>query len=151
MSLKIKILLGILLLLLLMQFARIDKTNPPADASKDMITMMKPPAEMATMIKNTCYDCHSNHTQYPWYTNIAPLSWWIKNHINHGREHLNFSEWGNYSADKRQHKMEECYEWVEETRMPIFSYVVAHPEAKMTAEERAKMVKWFKAFSVEVK
>src|SRR6218665_2695091 len=87
------ILTGILLLLIVFQFFRIDKTNPPVDPAQDFIMLSHPPADLAVILKESCYDCHGNTTTYPWYTNIAPVSWWIKHHINDARKHLNFSTW----------------------------------------------------------
>lgn len=139
----------LLAVFIIVQFFPIDKTNPESDPTKDFITLENPPQDIAVMLKNACYDCHSNHTKYPWYTNVAPFSWWIKGHIDHGREELNFSEWGNYSAKKASHKLEECYEKIENKSMPLTSYWVAHPEAKLSAEDRTKMVDWFKSIEVE--
>lgn len=139
-----RILMGLAVVLVLIQFIRIDKTNPPLDEPNDFINLNKPPQQVTTLLKDACYDCHSHETKYPWYTNVAPVSWWIKGHINHGREHLNFSIWGTYEAKKRAHKMEECYEEVEEKHMPLKSYTWVHPEARLTEEQRATLVQWFK-------
>ena len=81
---------GALILLLLIQVFSIDKTNPPADPQDDFMTLTAPPVEIKTILKNACYDCHSNHTEYPWYTNIEPVSWWVKGHIKNGRRQVNF-------------------------------------------------------------
>ena len=127
------------------QFFRIDKTNPESDPAGDFITINNPPPKLASLIKDACYDCHSNHTVYPWYTNVAPFSWWIKGHINHAREHLNFSEWTAYSAKKADHKLEECVEWTGDGRMPLKSYVWLHSEAKMTDAQRKELADWFES------
>ena len=139
-----RILLGILALLLIIQLFRIDKTNPPIDTTKDFVKLTSPPAEVAQLVKNVCYDCHSHETKYPWYTNIAPVSWWVKGHIDHGRENLNFSTWADYEPKKANHKLEECYEEVEETHMPLASYTWMHPEARMSDDQRTVLVNWFK-------
>ena len=135
---------ALLLFLVVAQFFPIDKTNPPADQSLDFVTIEQPTNVMESIIKATCYDCHSHETKYPWYTNVAPVSWWVKGHIDNGVKKLNFSEWGAYSDKKRKHKLEECVEFVEETRMPILSYIIAHSEARMSEEERTEMVAYFK-------
>ncbi len=140
-----KILLGLVAVLIIIQFFRIDKTNPPVDNSQDFMTLTSPPAEVAQIMKDACYDCHSHETAYPWYTNVAPVSWWIKKHINEGREHLNFSIWGTYTAKKADHKLEECYEEVEEGEMPLNSYTWAHAEARLTDTQREQLVSWFKS------
>jgi hypothetical protein len=133
--------LGIIFILI--QFIRIDKTNPSIDPTLDFIKTINAPAEIASKIQISCYDCHSHETSYPWYTNIAPLSWWIKGHINGGREHLNFSEWNKYSKDKQKHKLEEGVEMLEKKWMPLFTYTWLHSEAKMTDVERESMISFF--------
>ena len=136
-------LLGVLFLLI--QFIRIDKTNPPIVEGQDFFAIHDAPDAVKTKIKAACYDCHAHTTTYPWYTNIAPVSWWIKGHINNGRGHLNFSSWGEYDAEKRDHKLEECIEYVENGWMPLGSYSWLHPEAKMNDKERRAMVSYFKS------
>ena len=96
------------------------------------------------MLRSACYDCHSHETSYPWYSNLAPVSWWLKNHVNEGREHLNFSVWADYNAKKADHKLEECFEEVAKEGMPLKSYPLTHPEARLSEEQRAKLVTWFK-------
>lgn len=141
---KKNILIGLAVIFVIMQFFRIDKNNPSTDPEKDFIEVMNPPAKIAKMLEVSCYDCHSNDTKYPWYTNVAPVSWWVKGHINNGRKHLNFSEWADFPAKKKAHKLEECVEYVEETRMPIFSYTIPHRDAALCKDERAELVAWFK-------
>lgn len=135
--------IGILLLLVVAQFFRINKENPPLQADKDFLSIQNAPADIQNILKTSCYDCHSNLSQYPWYTNVAPVSWWIKHHINEGREHLNFSEWGFYSAEKADHKLEECVEMVEEGEMPMSSYTLLHGEASLNEEQKLMLVNWF--------
>jgi len=139
-----KILTGLLVILVGIQFIRIDKTNPESDPQADFISKHQPPAELAKLIRLACYDCHSHHTEYPWYTNIAPFSFWIKDHINHARKHLNFSTWTSYAPKRAHHKLEECYEKVDEGHMPLPSFLWMHPEAKLTPEQRNSLANWFK-------
>ena len=140
---KKKILISVLALLIIFQFFRIDKTNKTTSPELDVLNIKKPEPEISSILKNSCYDCHSNEVTYPWYTNIAPLSWWIKHHINEGSHHLNFSEWGNYSSRKADHKLEECVEMVEEEEMPLTSYTIIHGSAKLTKEQRELLINWF--------
>jgi len=137
--------IALILFLIVAQFFPIDKTNPPADMTKDFITITNPPAQVAEHLRVACYDCHSHHVEYPWYTNVAPLSWWIKGHIDHGTKHLNFSLWGDYKKGKQDHKLDECIEFVEKNWMPLFSYKIAHPESKLSDEERENMIAFFKS------
>lgn len=138
-----KVLVGLLVVLVLIQFIRIDKTNPEADPSLDIITMLQPPDDLVQIMKVSCYDCHSHHTTYPWYTNIAPFSFWIKDHINDARRHLNFSEWGTYNEKRAHHKLEECYEMVLDGQMPLPSYTWMHSEAKISDDQRKKLATWY--------
>ena len=140
-----KIGIAIVVIFVLIQFKRIDKTNPEFNEAEDFITITQPPTEIATLIKDACYDCHSHQSKYPWYTNVAPISWVIEHHIEEGREHLNFSTWGTYPDKKADHKLEECAEEVEEGEMPMKPYVVMHSEAKMTAAQKKALVEWFES------
>lgn len=122
-----------------MQFFGIDKTNPPIDEAKTFIAMENPDAETLQLMKTACYDCHSHQTEYPWYTSLAPLSWWINGHIEHGREHLNLSAWGDYTDKQRSHKIEEVIEVVDGKEMPMLTYWLVHWEAKLTPEQRTQI------------
>ncbi len=138
------------ILLLVIQSIRIDKTIEPVDVSKDFISYTNATPEVGHLLKIACYDCHSNQPVYPWYTNVAPISWWIKHHIDEGSHHLNFSEWGTYKDKRKNHKLEECIELVEEDEMPMASYTWMHPEAKLTDAQRVQLVEWFKAVKLSV-
>lgn len=140
-----RIAVGLLIILIGLQFISIDKTNPPINEEQDMISILNPPVELATTIRKSCYDCHSHHTTYPWYTNIAPFSFWIKDHIEHGRRHLNFSIWGTYDQERAHHKLEECFEEVQEGHMPLPSYLWIHDEAKLSPEIQETLATWFKS------
>ena len=138
------ILIAVAAILIIMQFFGIDKENPTSDASKDFIQMTNPPQKIATILKTACYDCHSNETAYPWYTNVQPVGWWVGHHIEEGREHLNFSSWGDYKQKRKSHKLEEFYEEVEEGEMPLSSYTLAHADAKLSSEDKEALITWVK-------
>ncbi len=143
---KRNILIGFIALLLLIQLFRIDKSTSPVDPQKDFVSINPPnDDEVKSLLKIACYDCHSNQPSYPWYTNIAPLSWWIKHHIDEGQHELNFSEWGSYSEKRKNHKLEECIEMIEEGEMPMASYTWMHKEAKLTDAQKLKLVEFFRA------
>lgn len=144
MTRKSKIGLGILAFLLLSQFIRREKNVSEADFSTtDFIALEQPPAEVAKILENACYDCHSNNSAYPWYAEVAPVSWWIQMHINGGKQHLNFNEWGTYPAKKAAHKLEECAEVIGDNYMPMKAYIKLHSEAKLSAEQREMLVNYF--------
>lgn len=129
--------------LIIIQFFRIDKTNPEYDVNNDFITIHQPPEDVKLMLKEACYDCHSNESKYPWYTNVAPVSFWIKGHIDEGRKHLNYSKWGTFSDKRKNHKIEEMIDKVKEGEMPISSYKIAHSKARLSDEQRQRMVAFF--------
>ncbi|RIJ42449.1 heme-binding domain-containing protein [Pontibacter oryzae] len=139
------ILIAIVVLLGLMQFVKIDKANPPVEPSKDFVMLTNPPKDVALILKESCYDCHSNATTYPWYADVAPVSWWLKDHIDDGRKHLNFSVWAEYTPKKAEHKLEESIEMVEEGEMPMTSYTLMHAESKLTKTEKEKLLGWLKS------
>ena len=143
-KLKKKSTLFLIVLLLLIQFFRIDKEAAHSPVEKDFLINQSTPEKTASIIKNSCYDCHSNTTNYPWYSNLAPISWWIKNHVEEGKEHLNFSIWTDYTEKKIAHKMEECVEVLEEQEMPLKTYTLIHHEAKLSSEDNTLLINYFK-------
>jgi len=142
---KKKAAVGILFLFILIQIFSIDKTNPKVDSNLNLYDVVEIPDDVQNLLKASCNDCHSNETKYPWYTNIEPVSWWIKGHINGGREHLNFSEWESYNPSRKSHKITECIEVVEKKWMPISSYTWLHPNSKLDEEQRKRLIIFFES------
>jgi len=141
---KKKIILVIVLVLLIaIQFVRIDQTNPSSDPKMDIAVVTTMPENVQSVLMRSCYDCHSNNTVYPWYANVAPVSWMLRNHIDEGREHMNFSLWGNYSEKDKQKMLEESVEEISKGNMPLKPYVLMHPQAKLSAEEKELVRQWF--------
>jgi hypothetical protein len=138
-----KILFTAIAIFAAIQFIRVDKTNPVSVPEKDFINVTQPSKEVADLLKTSCYDCHSNETKYPWYFNVAPVSWWLKNHINEGREKLNFSLWADFDAKRKDKKLEESVELINEGEMPMFSYTLAHQEAKLSATKQKTLNNFF--------
>lgn len=129
-------------LLIVAQAFRIDKSVPEYDRSQDFLALMQAPQDVADLMRAACYDCHSYESKYPWYAEIAPVSWWVKQHINEGREHLNLSLYGSWSPKKRSHKIEECIESLKEGWMPLKSYTRGHPEARLSESQRTAISAW---------
>ena len=150
MSILKKIIIGLAVIFLILQFFGIDKVNPESDPSLDLITITNPDEDVKQILKNACYDCHSNLTRYPWYTNIAPLSWWIKDHIDHGRKELNFSAWGSYSDRRKDHKLDEIVELVTEGEMPLQSYTIAHGEARLSDDQKTALIDYAKKIQEDI-
>ncbi|UXP31687.1 heme-binding domain-containing protein [Reichenbachiella agarivorans] len=142
---KKNISIAVLAFLVVIQLFGIDREVPTTTLEQDFISVMQPPENIAKIIKTACYDCHSYQTEYPWYTHVAPLSWWIGTHIEDGRKHLNFSIWSTYDEKKALHKLEELYEEVEEGEMPLTSYTLAHSDADLSPSDVEQLVSWVKS------
>ena len=141
---KKKIVIALVLLVVIIQFFTIDKTNPEVIQENDFITITNPPESVVQILKATCYDCHSNESKYPWYSNVAPVSWWVKDHIDEGRDELNFSEWGTFSNKRIAKKLEEVVEEVEEGEMPLPPYLITHSDATLSEQQTKELIDWFK-------
>jgi len=144
-----KVIVVLLVAFIIIQFFPIDKTNPPPTPGMDFLRIKKTPPQIAKLISTSCYDCHSNESKYPWYSDIAPSSWLLKNHINEGRKHLNFSTFATYEPKRQVHKLEECIEMIEKEEMPLDSYYLGHQDAKFTTEQRQELIKYFKKVKEE--
>jgi hypothetical protein len=139
-----KIAVVLLLVLIAIQFYRPARNTAQGDHTAIFITETNPPEDVNLILKNTCYDCHSNNTRYPWYNNIVPVSYWLADHVKHAKEELNFSAWENYSSKKKSHKLEEVVEVIEESEMPLKEYTWTHAEAKLTDAQKQAIIKWAK-------
>ena len=133
---------GLLAALVLCQFVRPDRTNPPAVPGRDLSTSaVAPPAKVATLLRGACYDCHSFETRWPWYGRVAPVSWWLADHVREARQRLNFSEWPADPARAKK-KLDRISEDVDAGDMPLTSYALIHRASRLTAEEGKLIVQW---------
>lgn len=131
-----KKLIGVVILALIgIQFIPVERSNPPVVSDIDAPTNVK------DILRKACYDCHSNETNWAWYTKIAPMSLIAVKDVEDGRKHLNFSEWGSYTTKTEQIKA-EIWEEVREEHMPPWMYRVSHSEAKLTIEEKNILRNW---------
>lgn len=139
----LKIIGWAILLFALIQLIPVDRTNPPVEGKHNFVELMNTPAEVRQLLKTSCYDCHSNETVYPSYAYVAPISWSVKHHINKGRQHLNFSEWGTYSRELKEGMLKNAIGDLEENRMPLAGYVAQHPEARLTTDQKQRLTDYF--------
>lgn len=146
-----KILIVLLVAFIFIQFFPIDKVNPPINKEIDFLSVKQTPVPIATLIKTSCYDCHSNETKYPWYSNVAPASWFLKKHIDEGRKKLNFSTFATSDAKRQVHKLEECVEMLEKGEMPLESYLLGHQNARLSAEQNLQLINYFKKIQSDTK
>lgn len=138
-----KIIFWTLVAFALIQFFPIDRTNQPVDTKVNFVDARKSPEKIRTLLKNACYDCHSNETVYPKYAFIAPVSWSVKSHVNEGREHLNFSVWGTYNKDLKENMLTKSVQTIQNKAMPMPGYIVYHKEANLSEAERALLIQYF--------
>lgn len=129
---------ALLVILIAIQFFPADKNNPPERSAPAA------PAEVQVLLRRACFDCHSNETVWPWYSQIAPASLLIARDVQKGRKEVNFSIWEKYDEKRKARKLKEIARQVEKGDMPLFYYVLLHPDAKLSPGERDLIVKWAK-------
>ncbi|NDC30124.1 MAG: cytochrome C [Bacteroidetes bacterium] len=137
---KIIIVLGVILVLI--QFYSPQLNNGTALGGNDFTHTMSVPNDVMQILKTSCFDCHSNHTDYPWYSKIQPIGIWLANHIDEGKRELNFSEFNTYKAKRKRHKLEELVKEVKEHEMPLSSYTIIHKNAVLTNEQAQLLINW---------
>lgn len=137
-----KILVVLLIVLVAIQFYRPEKNNAEYRDITAFVEETKPSKEVSAILEGKCYDCHSNKTEYPWYAEVAPISYWIADHIEEGNEHFNASKWDSYNDKKKDHKLDELIEEVEEGHMPEDSYTWMH--GNITESEKELLITWAK-------
>jgi hypothetical protein len=120
------------------QFVRPERTNPPVDP----LLELRAPANVQAILERSCYDCHSNETRWPWYSNIAPMSWALAHDVEEGREEMSFSHWNTYSRREAEHLREELCEQVEDGEMPLKPYTLMHPRARLSDEDKRVLCGW---------
>ena len=131
-----KILIALAVIVIGIQFIPVERTNPPISMDIDA------PDNIASILRTSCYDCHSNETSWPIYSYIAPVSFLVVSDVNEGRKHLNFSQWDKFSSDEQIKLLEEMIEEVEKEEMPLSKYTLMHPEAKVDQAKIKVLKDW---------
>lgn len=153
MSTWLKVLAPIIIILLVIQLPVFQpgKNYAEADPVNDIATAYEVPMDILMIVYNSCYDCHSNYTEeYPWYYTVQPAGWWMANHIENAKEHLNFSEFAQYSSKIAAHKFKEIQKVMEMQTMPLQSYLWMHEDARLTDEEYKKVANWAEKMHAKV-
>ncbi len=152
---KILKLLGIILLVafIVIQFFRPTKNTSidPAAFASDISKAYEVPDDVQLILQTSCYDCHSNNTKYPWYSNIQPVAWWLNDHILEGKKEVNFSEFASYRVGRKYKKFEEIVEQLEENEMPLPSYTRIHRNAILSKEQKLSLTNWATAIRDSMK
>ncbi len=142
---KIAIIIGVFILI---QFIRPSKNNGDIETytiNKEALV----PSEVQRILEVSCYDCHSNKTVYPWYSEVAPISWYIAHHVNEGKEHFNISEWTRYNKYQKENIIYSLEKTIQREKMPLKSYLLKHPEATLSKSQKELLIKWIKTLKAE--
>jgi len=137
-----KIFIGLLIVLVIIQFIHPAKNKSTTSQPNDIAVTMNVPDDVSIILRKACYDCHSNNTNYPWYATIQPVAWWLNDHIAEGKDELNFSEFGSYKMKRKIKKFNEIAGEVTEGEMPLNSYTWIHKEAVLSKEEKNTLINW---------
>lgn len=132
----------LLVTLIICQFFQPTMNEYPAFSGHRLTDTYKVPENVKDILAVSCYDCHSNTSRPMFYMRIQPVGWWVMDHINEGKEELNFDEFGTYSLPRQYHKLEEIAEMVEEDEMPLTSYTLIHGDAKLTDKQKQDLIFW---------
>lgn len=137
--------LAILVVLVGLQFIPTSSNQSKEVPSSDFIKTNKVPEDVGRILHTSCYNCHSNNTNYPWYNRVQPVAWFLGNHINEGKAELNFSEFGDYSVRRQKSKLKSMASQIEKDKMPLSSYTFIHREARLSPESKKALVGYLNA------
>jgi hypothetical protein len=133
---------ALVVVFVLLQFTSPPRMNPPVVPGHDLLATNPPPPEIAALLHNACYDCHSDETRWPWYSHIAPVSWLVADDVKDGRERMNFSDWPRALPERAAKRLERISEEVDDKEMPPAKYTLLHAEARLTAGQREQLIHW---------
>lgn len=139
------VIIALVILFVGIQLKRPARTNPASDESQSIEAHTQITPQVKDILDRSCRDCHSNRTEWPWYTNVAPVSWWITDHVAQGRKDLNLSEWGKLDRDRQDKKLRQICDEVEDGAMPLSSYLPMHPKAKLSEQDKKMLCDWITA------
>ena len=135
-------LLAIVLLLLAIQLVPVKRDNPASGATQAIESVTTVPVDVHAILERSCADCQSNQTRWPWYSQVAPVSWLVAHDVHEGRGELNLSEWGTYSERRKVHKLQEICEQLRASKMPDSKYTLIHRNARLTDQDRDAVCAW---------
>ena len=142
MNLKNKILVVLISLFMVSQFLSPKKNQSGLYAVNQFFLDTNTPKEVQILLKEACFDCHSDQTDYPWYNSITPINYWLNSHIKGGKKHFDVSKWFSYSDNRKVHKLKELVEEVKERKMPLKSYTWTHKSAVLDQNQINSLVNW---------
>ncbi|ROI03598.1 hypothetical protein EGH90_11165 [Kaistella haifensis] len=131
-------------IVLVIQVIPVERNVSTVPAGQSFERTEKVPANVAAILKVSCYDCHSNNTRYPWYSELQPGAWFMAQHIKKGRDELNFDEFNNYSKRRKKAKIKSIISQIEKDEMPLKSYRMMHGNARLSADEKKELLDFFR-------
>jgi len=141
------ILVGVLIAI---QFIQPEQNLSDDLPESDMLHSLAAPQEVAGLLKNSCYDCHSAHTRYPWYSKLAPASWYLNLHVVKGKDALNFSEYRLQKKRKKIETLSSLCEVIESGAMPLKSFLLIHRDAVLDDEEILRLCEWSESEALKI-
>ena len=130
------------------QLIRPARTNPPVDQSHTLEAVVFVPPKIESILQRACDDCHSDLTRWPWYSNVAPVSWFVIDHVDSGRRHVNFSEWlrrdTKNPAEYTRERFQAMCRQMQTGDMPLTSYLLVHRTAKLSQDDIETICQWTK-------
>lgn len=143
-----KIVKNIVLVLLVafvgIQFIPTERNQSDIVSATDFMLVNNVQNKLKSKLQVSCYDCHSNNTNYPWYNKIQPVAWFLEDHINDGKKELNFNEWESYSDRRKKSKLRSIVKQIESDEMPLFSYTIVHKDANFSEEDKLMVINYMK-------
>ena len=106
----------------------------------DFLLVNNTSENISTLLQESCYDCHSNNTRYPWYNKVQPVAWFLGNHIKDGKEELNFNEWDTYTNRRKNSKLKSIISQIKDDEMPLASYTLIHKDAELSKPEKTLII-----------
>jgi hypothetical protein len=142
MSLTKKLILALLIIVIIIQFIRPTWNRSDLTFPEDISSVIKVPDSIKVILHKACYNCHSNNTDYPWYSYVEPVGWFLAGHIKHARENLNFNEFGKYSERRQASKLDGIADEIRDNGMPLPSYRIFHKDARLSKTEKKLLIDW---------
>lgn len=134
----------------LIQFFPIERNQSEDVSRADFMLVNTVPEKVQNKIQVSCYDCHSNNTEYPWYNKVQPVAWFLEDHIREGKAELNFNEWGDYSDRRKNSKLRSIISQIEDGEMPLDSYTLIHGDAKLSSEDKLEIINYITGLKSEL-
>jgi len=134
--------LVLLIVFVVVQFVPTSLNQSDVIPPTDIMKTYDVPKQVEAIFKTSCYDCHSNNTNYPWYNKVQPMAWLLEDHINKGKEELDFSDFGSYSKRRQKSKLKSIRSQIEDDEMPLSSYTLIHRDAKLSESDKVMVVEW---------